>query len=309
MVVSETFANVVEVRDGRRLFIRRVSIRPTVNGDSENENTKSAVQVVAVHGTCATQQQYQPLLLALDQRGSISADFVLYDCFGLARSPVDSYDKEAFTNEQHWKDLQAVTDRFTSPEIPTVFMGHSYGPTHILNYIESKQSSSSSSMPEVAGLILIATAIRCEHLTHADGGHPIFGLPLFLLRLLQSYMTDSFIQSAVHPDHVAEFRKQLRSENNQNDMAIARAYHTNMKWLTRDQISDATTRLPSLIVHGAHDQIISSACGEFLYSDVMQKNTSKFVMVQKAGHQVMMEQPEEVAEAIDIFLNSTINKK
>ena len=303
MVLVENFASVVEVRSGRRLFVRKVSINA-----STKPTATPKVQIVAVHGTCATQQQYQALLDAIDDQGILHVDVVLYDCLGLAQSPVDTYDSTAYSNEEHWQDLQAISERFTSENLPTFFMGHSYGPSHIFNYLSAMGSSngSSANRRNVKGLVLIATALRSEHLTQPDGGHPIFKLPLFVLNCIQGYLTSSFLRLAVHPDNLPTLQTALQSDNQQNDMAVARAYHTNMQW--RHDVP-SNFAISTLIVHGAQDQLIPVECGQHLHNFLQSSSTSsssKLVVVETAGHLVQIEQASTVAKEITTFITQQL---
>ena len=64
MVLQEVQAGLETVRPGRKLFIRQVRLgQPAAAGTSA-----AAVRIVFMHGTCATEQQFQLLLEAMDRQ-------------------------------------------------------------------------------------------------------------------------------------------------------------------------------------------------------------------------------------------------
>jgi hypothetical protein len=183
--MREVVAKVTEVRPNRPLFVRQLEI---IGGERRGRgrptSTTAAVQIVAVHGTCATEAQYQLLWEAMEQQwvaGTASRNddeedgaaveedswsaterisIIAYDFFGLAQSPRPRTTRpEDYANEELQKDLLAVIDQFADADVPLVIMGHSYGPTHIHATLPQIQQRFN-----VVGLILIGTAVASEHL-------------------------------------------------------------------------------------------------------------------------------------------------
>lgn len=279
--MREVYAKVTEVRPDRPLFVRKLEI-----------GIQPRLQIVAVHGTCATEAQYQRLWEAMDQRNGeqdngINVSIVAFDGFGLARSPVVSIHSRDYDNAELQKDLVAVVNQFTDDALPIFMMGHSYGPTHIFATIGQLKRS-------VKGLVLIGSAIKSEHLPIADGGHPIMKLPLFVLNCLQRMLTESFIKLAVHPKN-AWLAESLRDENNANDMRVAKAYHNQMKWM-----ETFVSEMPkTLVIHGADDKLIPVQCGQHLHNVIP---NSTLLVVDSASHLVHMEQASKVSEALESFI-------
>lgn len=215
-MLTEDSAKVVEVRPGRRLFIRKVLIGST-------KSVEPALQLICVHGTCATERQYQPLLESLDRRFEHEKVVcLLFDCIGCGQSP-SLKEWDAYSNSEVRADLEAVIQNHSNPTLPTILMGHSYAPSIFLPLLTERPNL----LPHWLGCILTSTAVRSDHLHQRDGGHLVMSLPVVLLRCLQKPLTEGFLQMAVHPDHV-KLKDVIRTESNSNDMAVAQAYHRQM---------------------------------------------------------------------------------
>ncbi len=278
-----------EIRPGRSVFVRQEY--------QGNANDNVGLQLVFQHGTMATEQQYGLVLNILKQRcdeflSLNRVKFILYDSVGCGQSPLPTdTSPSAFQNEELAKDFAAILETYTDSTVPIIVIGHSYGPTIILNTLRTNPLSN------LKGLVLIGTSIRNPNLPHSDGGHPIMKLPLFLLRFLQKIMTDEFVKMSVHPDHT-KLREEVRKGSDSNDMALARNYHRNMQWATVDDIHSIRD-VPALIIHGKDDGVLPLECGQHLAD---QLPMSTFVVVDQASHLVMLEQPEKVGEEILQFL-------
>lgn len=290
---SETGVQVI--RPGRSVFIRQ--------DHQGNAEDNLDLQLVFQHGTMATEKQYGLVLNVLKQRcgeflSSTRVKYILYDCVGCGQSPPpEDSSPAAFGNAELAKDFAAIVEQFTDPTVPTVLIGHSYGPTIVLHYLRT------NSLSNLRGVVLIGTSIRNSHLPHSDGGHPIMRLPLFILRFLQKKMTEEFVKISVHSEHT-ELREEVRKSSDRNDMAIARNYHRNMHWATVDDVN-SIREVPALIIHGRDDGILPLECGHHLAE---QLPTSTFVVVDQASHLVMLEQPEKVGEEILRFLSRCFHK-
>ena len=287
-------AGVHAIRPGRSVFVRQEH-----HGNAKDD---LGLQLVFQHGTMATEKQYSLVLDVLKQRcseflSSIRVKYILYDCVGCGQSlPPEDSSPAAFRNDELAKDFAAVLEQFSDPAVPTVLIGHSYGPTVLLHYLKT------NSLPNLKGVVLIGTSIRNSHLPHSDGGHPIMRLPLFILRFLQKTMTEEFVKMAVHPDHTA-LREEVRNSSNHNDMALARNYHRNMHWATVDDLH-TIRKIPALIIHGKEDGILPLECGQHLADQLPQ---STLLVVDQASHLVMLEQPEKVGEELLLFLRTTLS--
>lgn len=299
MVVEQELAERREIRPGRILFLRKVVIGAAISDP--------ALTIVALHGTCASESQYAPYLEAMDEplsRIGRSVVFWLYDNVGCGSSPVmDEWD--AYSNENCAMDLKAIMMSFVlqdekSKHKPCILMGHSYSATIILEMMNRFPIQDY----QVSGVIFVSSAIRSltdkRELLMKDGGHPIMRLPVFILNCLQHSMSESFLELALYKDCDPGLRDQCRSENNNNDMAMAKATHRHHKWGTSNDL-EILTGIPTLVLHGSEDGIISPACSEVLGKEIPQ---SEVVLIPKASHLLMLEKPHEMATSVVEYLTT-----
>ena len=273
MTIIEEFASIVEIRKGRKIYLRKVILNGCCNPSVVNKdvaaastaNTEPNIQIIFVHGICGTEQQFQLLLQSMDDQLSSSSSSSsssqsstahssttiacwLYDQVGCGQSPtLPNYND--YTYEETQADLKALLlaeqqnqtmhQHFPTPcwTLPTIVVGHSYGPSLFIPLL-SEDPNLLLLLPNIIGFILINTSVRCPHLPIADGGHYIMKLPIFLLQCIQSPLTDAFIHMAVHPHHT-ELRNIIRIASQKNNMFVAKYYHQNSKWMTVSQLQMA----------------------------------------------------------------------
>lgn len=302
MTVEEELAELRSVRPGRNLFLRRVVIGSPWQ--------KPSLILVALHGTCATQSQYNPVLQALDEplgNEGISIICWLYDNIGCGLSPaIDEWD--AYSNKNFASDLRSILVDAAlkdNPGLPCVLMGHSYSPTIILEMLNRCRPVDNLNL---AGFVFVGSAIRTktDALKMKDGGHPIMKLPVFALNCMQSLLSEAFLQAALCKDCDDDLRDRCRRENNGNGMAMAKATHRHHKWATSED-TKILEGIPALIIHGTEDGILSPQCGEDIAKEL--RPTSQLRLIRKASHLVMLEQPTEMANALADFLKRDVLKR
>jgi len=301
MVVKEELGELKEVRPGRTLFVRKVVIGPA--------GSKPVLNLVAVHGTCATQAQYQPVLEALDEpltRANISINVWLYDNVGCGQSPTlnewNAYSNENFSLDLYFILSDFVLEKKEDQQLPCVFLGHSYAPTILLDHLNLYLPVDDLKW---GGFIFVGSAVRSPDrpdLLMRDGGHPIMRLPVFLLNCLQAKLSESFLELALCKDCDPALKEQCRKENTGQSMAMAKATHRHHKWATTEDL-DVLKALPTLILHGSEDGIISPQNSEIMAKKLPK---SKLVYIPKASHLVMLEQPVQMATAIVDFLKQIV---
>jgi pimeloyl-ACP methyl ester carboxylesterase len=290
----EEQAKLETVRPGRSLFVRKVRVGNVTgtNTNITNAEDTTTLQIVCVHGTCASEQQYHSMLEALHQliladTGSeltydydtnnesahnVSMQCLLPDLLGCGQSPpaaADSLSKNkdknmdnAYSNEAIMADLTALMETHVDPNLPVVMMGHSYACNVILPMLLSREKKNPM-FQNLTACIFLSSAVRCPENPNLDGGHWMMRSPYvpdMLLNYLQPSMTNAFVEMAVHPDHTA-LRAQVKEASNGNSMKTARAYHRNHKWYAPEVFD---LGVPILVVHGAEDAIIPVAAGRSL---------------------------------------------
>lgn len=288
----EEHAQVETVRQNRALFVRKVRLGNT------SPLASSQLQLVCVHGTCASEQQYQSLLekvhtLVTESDNGLSIQCLLFDLLGCGQSP-PIRDRDAYSNAEMIADIQALTDRHVDPSVPVVMMGHSYACNLILPMLQARP------VANLAGCIFLASAVECPE--NPNPGHVIMRLPIPILQCLQPTLTNAFIEKGVHPDHV-ELRQAVRDASNENDMFVAKAFYHHHKWFQLDQ--NPEIKLKSLVLHGIDDGILPVAAGQYLAN----KLQTELVLVERSSHLVQLEQPSVVAGHVWEFLRPLAQKK
>lgn len=290
--MEELKGELEEIRPGRSLFIRHYQV-------GSPDAQKKQCQIVAVHGLCATERQYESVWASLQEllhknHPEWSIDCLSYDWMGCGQSP-RLPDWDAYETDETVQDLKAFLARHVDKQKPLILMGHSYGPNIIMRALKE------TNLPNLKGLILLSTAFRNDNTPELiDGGPWIMKLPVFLLNLIQPQLTNAFCEMAVHKDH-ANLKKIIRDDSNGNDMFMAKAYHRHTQWLQMDEVIKQHLP-PILFIHGAEDGLIPLRHAQA----VADRLDAQLVTVEHASHLVMLEQPSAVAEAIYEFLSTIV---
>ena len=328
-----------EVRPGRRLYLRKVSLFASTNGQR-----LSSLQFVFLHGLCSTELFFHPLLEELqrqlneanEQRSPISKfDCFMFDFAGCGQSPrptatasrsspLSFYDM--YTNEQSVLDIRLLIDKHLDRTVPVVFVTHSYATSILVPLLLQHRTSHLN----VKACIFISSGVKTPALTAhgiVDGGHPLIRYgPLLVLNCLQSSMTEAFVAAAVHDDAndrktIDDIRSRVRHQSNANDMKVVKGYHSNLQWASPTDLIESTLLgedcipLPILVVHGVHDQVIPIQAGQELYNLLSQRpqlasSTSKeaesrhakLVIMERSSHFVLLEETQRLATEMLDFL-------
>lgn len=141
-------AQVETVRPGRPLFVREwilgvVDVPPKINDDKKTVDVD--LQIMIVHGSCATERQFHYLLLSLEAKiqalpRRTAVRCVLFDGVGCGESPILTGYHE-YSPENMMADLQVIVETYMDSKVPLIWMGHSYGTSLILRLLSSSSSS------------------------------------------------------------------------------------------------------------------------------------------------------------------------
>lgn len=277
-------AGLKEVRPGRILFHR-----------SEILGSSSAppkIQMLLLHGTCASSSQYNNVLKALSEILEESIVCHRFDAISCGNSPLVR-EWEAYHSDQAVLDLAAIIEKEIDPSLPTVIIGHSYAPTIIIRFFHRHGIPTN-----IKGCVFLSSGISGPVNPIPDGGHPIFRLPVVILRCLQPSLTKSFLQLAYHPKTSPSLIEEASKSNNGNNMYMAKAYHRHHQWATNDECT-ALHGVPVLVLHGKDDKILPLEAGMYL-ADVV--HATRIITVDETSHQVMEEKPKDVAQHIVTFI-------
>jgi pimeloyl-ACP methyl ester carboxylesterase len=275
-------AELTEVRPGRIIF-HRIEILGSA---------KPKLQLLFMHGTCASSSQYNGLLKELTNILDEAVVCHLFDAISCGRSPLVR-DWDAYHTDQAVSDLDAVLNKQMDQSLPTILIGHSYAPTIIIRYIHRHGIPAN-----IKACIFLSSGVSGDANPIPNGGHPIFRLPVFVLRCLQPSLTKSFLQLAYHPKSSAVVIQEASASNSGNDMYMAKAFHTHHQWATQDECH-SLHGIPVLVIHGKDDKILPAEAGAHL-ADVVK--AQRFLTIEDTSHQVMEEKPKDVAQLIVRFL-------
>lgn len=258
--------------------------------------------VVLLHGHCLRTESWTDVRDALLRQYS-GARVVCYDHRGHGDSAAAS--RQTYNLEQLGNDLRDVLD-VVAPTGPVVLVGHSMGGMAVLTYVSRRPHEIGT---RIVGVGLIATAASGL----ADAG---FG------RLLRNPVVSVF-QAAVRQAPVLMqhakllackvFAPVIRTAEFGNRrvsprvLALANAMHnetpivTMASFLSGFMVYDQTdalavlSKIPTLVLCGSADLMTPPSHSVAMAAAV---EYSDFVMVEGAGHSVIMEQPDRVAEAV-----------
>jgi pimeloyl-ACP methyl ester carboxylesterase len=181
-----------------------------------------------------------------------------------------------------------------------VLVGHSYG-TSVIARVNQALSSSVA----IAGVVFIGTA---DHMQ--AGGHPIFLLPLPVLRCIEPIISAQFVKIAFSPRTSAEIRLKALSVNIKNDMRICQYFYRQYVWASDDDWRKLVC--PTLIIQGADDAITPLVKAQSLHNRLLRWNPDSrhlFVAISGGGHLVMQEKSAEVLRLVASFLTEVLKDR
>lgn len=325
--MKEVRAGLETVRPGRRLFVREWVLGVEEGSDVGAETKAVDLQILWVHGSCATEKQFHLLLLSLEAKvGALAGNpvvrCVLFDAVGCGQSPVLA-DYSAYATEELVQDIQVVAQTFLDEHIPVVWAGHSYAPNLLVRLLKEQQGSiptssnsgsspahaSKNEFPSPQAFVFLATAFRGDVSSQEpfpDGGLPIFVLPVWILQCLQYWMTLSFVNSAIHPKHTW-LRNECLNSSNANSMFMVRSFYRQTQWCSLDEARSVVGDRPCLVVHGVDDGVLPLPYGQALTNAIGER--ADLFAVDQASHLVMIEQADRVAQRLLDFLETRFLSK
>ena len=273
---------------------------------SRSSSSVTDLQLVCLHGSCATELQFHSLLKSLDYLllygpSKLRIKCILFDMVGCGQSPMIS-DWDAYSGSELEKDLGAIVQQHTDSSSPLHFISHSYGPNILVRWLNSNTPSSLDR--NVCGFIFLASSVRVHSsMPVHDGGHAVFRLPVWMLNYMQSTLTKEFLSRAIDPSN-PEIHEQCSQSNDSNDMFMVKAFYRQTIWATSEELVKAIDGRPVIHFHGVNDQILQIDCGQHLVNQ-LPSQTTEFVPMENASHLLMLEKPAEIGRKICDFFIST----
>ncbi|MCU1641317.1 MAG: alpha/beta hydrolase [Nocardia sp.] len=258
--------------------------------------------VVLLHGHCQRTESWTDVRDALLRRYP-GARVVCYDHRGHGDSATAS--RQTYNLAQLGYDLREVLDA-VAPTGPVILVGHSMGGMTVLTYVSQNPHEIGT---RIAGVALIATA--ASGLADAGFGrllrHPIVSAFQAAVRraprlmrhakLLACKVFGPIIRTAEFGDRKVSARVLSLANAMHNETPIVTMAGFLSAFLGYDQTGalPALSKIPTLVLCGSADLMTPPSHSIAMAAAV---DYSDFVMIEGAGHSVILEQPRHVAEAI-----------
>lgn len=283
----------VEIRQGRNIEVQ-TSFSPN-----------ASCTLFFIHGSMASHIQFTQLCHFLRKaHAPAEFNFVMFDALGCGESdkPIDSGEGESIYGVDNlYLDAREVISRYSTVGLKSVIIGHSFGTSLTARLV---------SCPELVKQCNICASVLLGTTRHVpDGGRTgyLFMLPTFLLSWMQSSLSEQFLQAAFSSSTSESIKDESRRYSNRNEMHVCKSFYNNFQWANSAHWDALNINTPVLIVQGDDDKITPMVGAKELF--VQHFSTSgdndcrnRFVAVPKAGHQLMQEQPEEIATELLQFL-------
>jgi pimeloyl-ACP methyl ester carboxylesterase len=258
--------------------------------------------VVLLHGHCLRTESWTYVRDAL-LRQYPGARVVCYDHRGHGDSAAAS--RQTYHLEQLGSDLRDVLDA-VAPTGPVVLVGHSMGGMTVLTYVSQNPQEIGT---RIVGVALIATA--ASGLADAGFGrllrNPVVSVfqaavrraPVLMqhAKLVACKVFAPIIRTAEFGDRKVSPRVLTLANAMHNATPIVTMASFLSAFMAYDQ-TDALavlSKIPTLVLCGAADLMTPPSHSVAMAAAV---EYSDFVMVEGAGHSVILEQPGRVAEAV-----------
>lgn len=252
-----------EVREGRHLALYTFS-------------SNSDTHLFFIHGAGGRAEQWKNQIDHFKDEYQITT----FDLLGHGRSPKP---KNGYGFNALLADAIAVFEHHKGRE--NIVIGHSYGVALALHLAAQKQN-------EIQKLVLIgANAPR------PATGSGIWKLPSFLLEWMRPIFSKGFVKEAFHPETNQDFIKKEQSVSDKNPMYVMKQLINGMKEIPNLEIDKI--EIPTLVINGEADGLTPVSGAKEL---VALLPNAELIVVEKASHLVMMEQPGIVNEIISNFI-------
>ncbi|MFC4125581.1 alpha/beta fold hydrolase [Nocardia rhizosphaerae] len=280
----------VSTSDGVELVVREYGAR------------RAELTVVLIHGHCLRTESWTDVRDAL-LREHAGAKVVCYDHRGHGESAAAP--RQTYNLERLGRDLHEVLD-VVAPTGPVVLVGHSMGGMTVLTYVSGYQHEVGT---RIVGVGLVATA--ASGLADAGFGrllrNPIISVFQAAVRRAPRLMQHAkmlackvfapVVRTAEFGDRTVSPRVLALSEamHNATSIVTMASFLSAFKVFDRTDALPVLSRIPTVVMCGTADLMTPPSHSVAMAAAI---DYADLVLVDGAGHSVIMEQPGEVAGAI-----------
>ena len=176
-----------------------------------------------------------------------SFDIVSYDALGCGGSH-KPLEYSAYATSELVQDAMSIFEKYSSTI--NVLVGHSYGTTQVARVCAHLQRENRGD--SIKGVVLLGSM---------DVVVPfkmLFQLPVFILNMLQSYLSKQFVQMALSKHADESLREQMLHQSGQNSMEVCKYFYLNFEWASSEDWK-VVALYPLLLLQGEDDQITPMA--------------------------------------------------
>ena len=275
--VETVTGELIEIRPGRRISLAMAE--------------GSGATVFLCHGGGGNKDQWRNQWTALVRAG---VRVVAWDNVGHGSSPQPAV-REVYRGEEFVADLAALVDRFGRDRI--VLAGHSYGTRQILALLADYART--GELGRISAAVLYAPPPPGGSL----GVGPIAWLPPLILEWLRPTLSRRFRDLAWHPETDPALIDYEESLTRRNSLYMTQALLTQAVQVADEDL--ARLDLPVTILAGAGDQLTPPAFAEGLAGKLPR---ATYEIVERSGHQIMLEQPERATAPLLAALGNQLGK-
>ena len=267
----------IEIRPGRVLNL--------TSHEAHSGSPHAGSVVFLAHGGGGNKNQWRYQWTYLVEAGY---NVVAWDFLGHGASPRPPANTPlAYQGEQTLLDYLAIFDRYKRAH--NVLAGHSLGTRSTLGVLQ--RLAAQQRLAEVNAVLLLGTQLAAPSL----GG--LLNLPAWLFSLLKPVLAKRFRRLAWHPDSNPVLIDYESRISDRNSTAVMQAVIRGA-WQVDPAQLDAL-RLPIAIVSGDRDGLTPAAGARALAEKLPQ---ASFIELKDCGHQIMLEKPDQVNQALHDLL-------
>jgi abhydrolase domain-containing protein 8 len=252
-----------EVREGRRLALYSFS-------------SNSDTHLFFIHGAGGRADQWINQIDHFKDKYQITT----FDLLGHGRS---SKPKNGYEFNSLLADVVTVFEHHKGHK--NIVIGHSYGVALALHLAVLKPD-------DIQKLVLIGA-----NSPRSLPGSGIWKLPAFILEWMRPIFSNGFVKGALHPETNQDFIKKEQSISDKNPMYMMKQLINGMEEIP--DLDIGKIKIPTLVINGEADGLTPISGAKEL---TMLLPNAEMIVVEKASHLVMMEQPEIVNEIISNFI-------